>query len=191
MSAQTQKALLDAALRLFAQKGYAMTSMQELADEADVTKGAFYHHFAGKEDLLKRIHDDITTSIIEVLRPIAEAGFPPRERFRALMLAHVGAIESKGDAIFIVLRELRSFSEGNWKAVRAQRGAVEAFYVDTIVAGQREGVFRTDVDARLMAFGVLGMLASMSEWYRPGKVPIRDIARMYTDTLLSGLALDR
>lgn len=189
MSAQTKKALLDAAVRLFAAKGYASTGIQELTEEAGVTKGALYHHFSGKEELLRLIHDEITAGVMDVLRPVAEAGFPPRERFRALMLAHVGAIESRGDAITVVLRERRYFSEENWNAIRAQRDLIEDVYVETIEAGQREGVFRDDVDARLMAYGVLGMLGWMGEWYRPGRTPIREIARMYTDTFLDGLGV--
>jgi AcrR family transcriptional regulator len=188
MSARTTKALLDAAVKLFAAQGYGMTSMQQLTDEAGVTKGALYHHFSGKEDLLRRIHDEITTGVLTVLRPVLEAGGPPVPTLKALIRAHVGAMHSMGDAIGVVARERRAFGPENWQAIRAQRKAVERPYVDTIEAGQRDGVFRTDVDARVMAYGVLGMLGSIAEWYRPnGEVPIQDIARMYGETVVAGL----
>ena len=55
---ETRRLLLEAALDLFAEKGFSRASMQEVADRAGVTKGAFYHHFATKDDVLTLIHDE-------------------------------------------------------------------------------------------------------------------------------------
>ncbi len=51
--------MLDAARSSFAQKGYAQTSVDEIAAAARVTKGAVYHHFAGKEALFRAVHDEV------------------------------------------------------------------------------------------------------------------------------------
>src|ERR1700744_6366323 len=55
----TRRAVLDAARSLFARKGYAQTSVDEIAAAARVTKGAVYHHFAGKEALFRAVHDEV------------------------------------------------------------------------------------------------------------------------------------
>lgn len=185
--AATQEAILAAAIKLFAAKGYSRTSTQEITAAAGVTTGALYHHFSGKEDLLKRIHDDITDAVLAATRPIVEAGGPPSDTFRALLVAQMAAIHTRGDEIGVVMRERRAFSPDVWKDVRQQRAEVEHLYIDLIEAGQRSGRFRDDVDPKVIAFGLLGMMSSVTEWYRPGRLPPGDIARMFADTFLAGL----
>src|SRR6185312_4032273 len=55
----TRRAVLDAARSLFGRKGYARTSVDEIADAARVTKGAVYHHFPGKEALFRAVHAEV------------------------------------------------------------------------------------------------------------------------------------
>jgi len=70
--AQTRQMLLESALELFGAKGFHATSVQEIVKAAGLTKGAFYHHFASKEDVLRLIHDEFlavqTNLIDEILR---------------------------------------------------------------------------------------------------------------------------
>ena len=69
----TRRAVLDAARSSFARKGYAQTSVDEIAAAARVTKGAVYHHFAGKEALFRAVHDEVEA---EALARVASAGVP-------------------------------------------------------------------------------------------------------------------
>ena len=69
----TRRAVLDAARSSFARKGYAQTSVDEIAAAARVTKGAVYHHFAGKEALFRAVHDEVEA---EALARAASAGNP-------------------------------------------------------------------------------------------------------------------
>src|ERR1700759_730960 len=55
----TRRAVLTAARTLFGRKGYAQTSVDEIAAAARVTKGAVYHHFAGKEQLFRAVHTEV------------------------------------------------------------------------------------------------------------------------------------
>jgi AcrR family transcriptional regulator len=55
----TRRAVLDAARSLFGRQGYAQTSVEEIADAALVTKGAVYHHFAGKKALFRAVYDEV------------------------------------------------------------------------------------------------------------------------------------
>src|ERR1700733_15667109 len=58
-AAPTRRAVLDAARSLFGRQGYAQTSVEEIADAALVTKGAVYHHFAGKKALFRAVYDEV------------------------------------------------------------------------------------------------------------------------------------
>src|SRR5690349_23444688 len=69
----TRRAVLDAARSLFGRKGYAQTSVDEIADAARVTKGAVYHHFPGKEALFRAVHAEVEA---EAQARTVEAGNP-------------------------------------------------------------------------------------------------------------------
>jgi AcrR family transcriptional regulator len=87
----TRRAVLDAARSLFGRKGYAQTSVEEIADAARVTKGAVYHHFAGKEALFRAVHAEVEA---EAQARTVEAGNPeqpPIDQIVAMMNAYLDA----------------------------------------------------------------------------------------------------
>jgi AcrR family transcriptional regulator len=187
MSAQTQQMLLAAAVRLFSANGYDQTSLQEIAEEAGLTKGALYYHFKSKEDVLRRVHDDMIEEIIADSRPVVEAGLTPAETLRELIHVHMRAIEMRGDSIRVFLRERRGFSAANWRDIKKHRDEIETMFVDVIAAGQRAGQFGLTSDPRLLAFGVLGMICWATEWFRPDRRPASEIADVFADMALCGL----
>jgi AcrR family transcriptional regulator len=187
MSAQTRALLLAAAVKLISSQGYQQTSLQEIATEAGLTKGALYHHFRTKEEVLRRIHDDMITEVIAASRPVMDAGLGAAETLREMIRVHLHVIETRGEAIGVFLRERRAFGPENWSELKKQRDEIEDMFVQIIAEGQRRGEFALDGDPRLLALGVLGMINWATEWYRPGKVPAAEIAAMYADMILAGL----
>lgn len=171
----------------FSSKGYSQTSMQDITEEAGLTKGAFYHHFRSKEEILKRIHDEITDAVITACRPVVEAGTPPAQTMRELIRVQMSTIDSRGAAIAVVMRDRRVFGAENWKAIRSQRDIVENFFIDVVREGQRTGDFRKDAQPRIVAYGILGMLSWTHEWYRPGSASTSEIAETFADMVLDGL----
>ena len=80
----TRGALVDAAVALFTEKGYADTSTSEIVRRADVTRGALYHHFADKEELFRAAHEAVEKEIFARVRVAAEkAGGGKVERLKA------------------------------------------------------------------------------------------------------------
>ncbi len=63
--AATRRALIDAARTLFGEKGYAATSLDDVAQAANVTKGAFYHHYAGKQELFAAVYEQVKREVSE------------------------------------------------------------------------------------------------------------------------------
>jgi AcrR family transcriptional regulator len=66
-SEQTQAALIAAARRLFAERGYAAVGTEEIVREAGVTRGALYHHFAGKRDLMLAVYEQLESELAQEL----------------------------------------------------------------------------------------------------------------------------
>jgi AcrR family transcriptional regulator len=187
MSAQSQQVLLAASVKLFSARGYRETSLQDVAAEAGLTKGALYYHFKNKEDILRRVHDDMIEQIIAESRPVLHADVSAPEALRMLIHVHLAAIETRGDAIKVFLRERRGFSPENWSDIKEHRDEIERIFVDVIAGGQRRGDFAINAHPRILAFGVLGMICWATEWFMPGRRSAAEIADVFADMVLSGM----
>ncbi|MEU6268255.1 TetR/AcrR family transcriptional regulator [Saccharopolyspora shandongensis] len=75
-SESTRQALVDSAVELFTEHGYAGTSLDEIAKRARVTKGALYHHFGGKQALFEAAFDAVETSMVARLAEVISTGSP-------------------------------------------------------------------------------------------------------------------
>jgi AcrR family transcriptional regulator len=82
-SEATKGALIAAARRLFAERGYTGVGTEEIVGEAGVTRGALYHHFAGKKDLLEAVYEQIEEEVTQKIAAEALTGSDPFEALRA------------------------------------------------------------------------------------------------------------
>ncbi len=136
--------LLAAATRLFAERGYDRTSVQEIVEAAGVTKGALYHYFGSKDDLLHEIYARVLRLQQERLDAFADADAPVEQRLRdAAADVVVTTIENLDDAS-IFFRSMHHLSPEKNKQVRAERRRYHERFRALIEEGQRTGVFRAD-----------------------------------------------
>jgi TetR/AcrR family acrAB operon transcriptional repressor len=93
-AAKTREAILDAALHVFAERGFAAAQLEDIARRADVTRGALYHHFSNKVDLylavLKERWDTAMTPVLQQLRGRKK----PTARLHAFVAAFVRSVRS-------------------------------------------------------------------------------------------------
>src|SRR3954447_13686649 len=82
-SAATRAALIAAGRELFADRGYATVSTEEIVREAGLTRGALYHHFAGKRELFEAVYEQIEGEVTERIAADALGGSDPLEALRA------------------------------------------------------------------------------------------------------------
>jgi AcrR family transcriptional regulator len=87
----TRRAVLDAARTLFGRQGYPQTSVEEIADAARVTKGAVYHHFAGKEALFRAVYAEVETEAQARALSAGNTGLAPIDQIVAMMNAYLDA----------------------------------------------------------------------------------------------------
>src|ERR1700729_3259903 len=90
-SARTRGALLLAARELFAEKGFAATGREEIAERAGVTRGALYHHFASKRDVAAAVVDELTAELVDLGGAGGLAGNGVREQLRLGCRAYMEA----------------------------------------------------------------------------------------------------
>ncbi|MFJ9557509.1 TetR/AcrR family transcriptional regulator [Nocardiopsis sp. NPDC101807] len=180
--------LLGAATRLFAERGYEGTSVQEVVLAAGVTKGAMYHYFGSKDDLLYEVYARVLRMQTEHLVRIAGREAPVAERVHAAAADVIVTSVANLDDTVIFFRSMHQLSEEKQRAVRAERRRYHEVFRDMVAQGQREGVFRDDVSADLVVNYFFGSVHHLSTWYHPGgPLTGEDVGRHFADLLVAGL----
>jgi AcrR family transcriptional regulator len=182
----------DAILRVFAEhvarRGYADTSLGDVAAELGLSKGTIVHHFRSKEALLGEVH------VAYFGRRFAEAEFihaqldDPVSRLVAMIYALLAAHRDDRAASLACLRELVRYFDGELNEyIRAQRTAYTQIVVDILRDGVRRDVLHTD-DPRMSALQIFGMCNYAWTWYRPdGPQSVEQIAARFARDILGGL----
>src|SRR5437870_7103310 len=99
----------QAALRLFREKGYHATSMQDIAAAVGLYKGSLYHYIGGKEDLLVQVFERAMGGLLaDAERIVADTSLRPRVQLRLIVQAHVVCVCENLDALTVYLHEFRA-----------------------------------------------------------------------------------
>jgi len=177
--------LLAEATRLFAERGYDRTSVQEIVEAAGVTKGALYHYFGSKDDLLSEIYGRVLRLQTERLDAIASQDVPVARRLaEAAADVVVTSIENLDDTK-IFFRSMHQLSADKQKAVRAERRRYHERFRELVEEGQRDGHFRPELRPDLVVDFFFGSVHHLGTWYRAdGPLTAEQVAADFSDLLL-------
>jgi AcrR family transcriptional regulator len=181
--------VIRAAARVFRERGFHGTSMQQIADAVGLQKGSLYHHITSKEELLHDVMMDGLTQLSERLEAVATSSLPPDEKLRQLIETHIYYAAESRDIATVVLFEHRAMM--GFPALReeyiARRDLFESQFRTAIQEGVDSGDFRP-MDVPIVAQTLLGAHNWLVMWYRPdGRLPPQEIATVIADTFLHGL----
>ncbi|GAB3478612.1 TetR/AcrR family transcriptional regulator [Nocardiopsis coralliicola] len=182
--------IMAAATRLFAERGFERTSVQELVVAAGVTKGAMYHYFASKDDLLYAVTMRLLGRQRAAIETIADGPEPVADRLHRAAVAVVADTAAHFDDAVITVRTAPLLSADRQRSVRVERRAVHDRFVALVAEGQRAGVFRAEVPAHLALTQFFGAVQHMATWYRPdGGLGGAEIGGHFAGLLLAGLGV--
>ena len=177
-----------AAVELFAAKGYANTSVQQIVEAAGVTKGAMYHYFESKDDLLFGIYDRLLSLQRSRLDEIIGRGGEVEDVLRT---ACIDVIETSIDDIqagAVFFRSMHMLSAPRHQEVVRRRREYHDAFTALVERGQREGLWRTDIPTGVLVAHFFSDLHYLSHWYSPeGPESKTVVAEQLTDLFLSGL----
>jgi AcrR family transcriptional regulator len=162
---QTLERLVDAGIELFGSQGFHATSVREIVDAAGLTKGAFYHHFESKEDLLHVIHEEFIDFHLAGQRVILAEVQTPHERLYHLMRLLALGVARYTSQVAVYFQEYRALPGDDFPDVHAKRAQGRDAFVQVIADGVASGDFREDIEPRRAAMGVLGMGNWIYQWY--------------------------
>jgi TetR/AcrR family transcriptional regulator, fatty acid metabolism regulator protein len=193
-SEDKRRLILQAAVRVFAHKGYHTCRVGDIAEEAGVAHGLLYHYFRSKDEVLECIFKETWSDIIAASRMVEETEEPARDRLAGVAKILLRAWRRDPDLVRVVVREIvRSPDlQKRMPEINASFNAIERI----VVRGQEDGEFRADVDARLVSFVFYGALEEILTGWVLGTLPEGDdeiaaAERTVVEIVCGGLAPDR
>jgi TetR/AcrR family transcriptional regulator, fatty acid metabolism regulator protein len=164
-----RRLLLDAAIHVFARKGYHACRVGDIAKEAGVSHGLLYHYFGSKEEVLRTIFLETWGQMLAAVRGIQEAGGPATDQVRKVAAVVLGSWKLNPDLIRLLVREVAR-SPHIQEEIDDIRQAMDE--LERIVRrGQERGELRTDLPPRLVAWILYGALEEILTGWVMGSPP--------------------
>src|SRR5579871_442890 len=174
-TADSRQEILRTAARLFQQRGYDATSMNDVAAALRLSKGGLYHHFQSKDEILF----EIMNRVLEPVKGIAD----PEQRLRALIRRHIEVVLSPRDReITVMLHENHPLPPALRKRINTRKKDYVHFVESLMAEVQRVRHAKGAVSPRAAAFALLGMINWIYQWYKPeGELQANNLVPQFTD----------
>ena len=185
----SRQEILRTAARLFQQRGYDATSMNDVAAALKLSKGGLYHHFQSKDEILFEIMNhamELTED--RVLAPVRDIA-DPEQRLRALIRLHIEVVLSPRDReITVMLHENHPLPPGLRKRINTRKKEYVHFVENLIAEVQRARLAKGAVSPRAAAFALLGMINWIYQWYKPeGNLQAQNLVPQFTELVFGGI----
>ena len=185
-----RRLILDAAVRVFAAKGYHTCRVGDIAEDAGIAHGLLYHYFSSKEEVLETIFRENWTELLDVFARIEASDEPPVEQLGAIAKTLLRAWRDRPDLVRVMVREVARSPQlqGQVDEIRAGFLVIQR----VIERGQADGSFRPEIDARLASWVFYGGLEELLTGWVLGQLPDGDdevarAERTVIDLLCGGL----
>jgi AcrR family transcriptional regulator len=160
------ESVLEAAVEVFNERGYDGASMEDLSRRLGIAKSAIYHHVSGKEELLRMALDRALDGWSEAAEHARRLEAPAIVRLEMLVRGTVAVLESRLPYVTLLLR-VRGNTDVE-RAALARRRSFDRLVASLVAEAERDGDVRADVDPKVTARLLFGLVNSIVEWYRPG-----------------------
>ena len=181
--------IINSAVVIFAEKGYHLGNMNDIATKADVAVGSIYRYFHNKEDLLIAIFEEKMGELILELENRLKRIEDPKEKLFAFIHQHFSQIEAKPQLAQVFQVELRQ-SHRFFREYRPQKlWEYLQILQDIIILGQQEGCFRKNLQVKIIQWTLFGALDEMSiHWVLSrDKTSLVDVTQEVFDIFMGGL----
>jgi TetR/AcrR family fatty acid metabolism transcriptional regulator len=187
---EKRRQLLEAAVRVFARKGYHASRVGDIAEEAGVAHGLLYHYFESKEQVLDTIFRETWSELLATVHSVEKSGQPAREQLRQVAAILLRAWRRDPDLVRVLVREVARSPQVQRQV--GELGEALAAIERMVRRGQEEGSLRGDLDARLVSWIFYGALEEVLTGWVLGQLPDGDEAvasaeRTVLDVFWAGL----
>ncbi len=163
-----RRVVVDAAAHVFAERGYHATSVAALLDETGLTAGGLYHYFAGRDELLVAICDELLDPLLDRADAIVAGNAAPLTQLREVLVAWLAHIERHLDHMRVFQQERHVIEhDPRWQEIRSKRLRFERVLDGLLERAERCGDLEIP-DRRVALFALLGMVNYTPTWFRTG-----------------------
>jgi AcrR family transcriptional regulator len=188
VASNKQAEIEAAAIRLFGEKGYHATSMQDIADAVGLQKGSLYHYISSKEDLLVAIIHDAIAQYNARLSEVKAMNLPVRRKLELAVRSHLQGIADNLSMLTIFFRESYALNPDQRKLLDTESEHYNQMFEQLLEEGIVTGEVR-QIDAKLATRSILGGCNWFYQWYRPdGTKSMGELADFYVDLMLGGIS---
>src|SRR5262245_38633241 len=190
---EKRKRILQAAVKVFARKGYFAARVSEIAKKAGVADGTIYLYFKSKEDILVRLFDEVMAEQAkEVGKAVARRSSAP-ERLRVIAEHHLRAMGANRDLAVVFQVELRQSTKFLERFTASWLRDYFVLITQVLEQGKREGVLRADLNTKVTTKAFFGALDEIvTSWIIGGKgYDLEKLAAPMVDLFLWGAVAPR
>ncbi|MCZ4552179.1 TetR/AcrR family transcriptional regulator [Gordonia rubripertincta] len=184
-----EREIMEQATRLFAEKGLASTTLQDIADATGLTRPAMYHYVKNKDELFARLVSEIAEEPAVLLHEINQrTDLDPEAKIREMATSIALHQTQTQDRFRLLIRSEAELPEALAETYRQSRRRVLKEFTTAMNEGIAAGVFRP-ADPRVAALGIIGMLNWIAWWHHPGDSDNdREVAQQLADMAVSAVA---
>lgn len=184
---ERKRQVLASAQRIFKKKGYASTSVRDIAKALSMEPASLYSHFSSKEDMLKLTCFDMANKFENAINEISSLYFDGEQQLRMAIKQHVEILTFNLDSAIIFLKDWRNLSGESLDIFIQKRNSYEQGIRKIIQTGIDEGRF-SEIDVKFATLTILSSVNWIVEWYKTeGNLNPPQIAQKLSDFILSGL----
>lgn len=179
--------ILDVAAELFGEKGYAATSIRDIAHGLNASIATLYYYFKNKEDLLFTIIETIGEDLLVALHTARDDRDDPLEKLRNMLTKHIELTDKKRSRVKVYVEEQHNLSSRFREIIYKQHRMIYETYVDQLIELHKLGLISSDPPS-VPAFAMFGMVNWCYRWFKPdGGLSIDDVSQRLIDLVFYGI----
>ena len=193
-SAQTRALIINTAAELFEQKGYDGASLNAIIAQTGMTKGAFYHHFASKDELAQAVFRDEQQQLVAEMREAAAGHDDALQQIRGMLLARARLLQEEPSLrSFLRLASEMTVRFGPGSEFAASYEVPVAAFAELISRGQQQGVVNPQLDPQQAGAALFAALLGADEMSRviSSGADLEERTAGWLDVMIRGLAAQR
>jgi TetR/AcrR family transcriptional regulator, cholesterol catabolism regulator len=187
-----REAIMQNALKIFDRRGFANTSLDDIARETGVKREAIYYYFSNRAEILLNIIRPQSEALVESLRAIVASKASFRDKLYFAIRNHLEHFDRNCLEMTVSLRDvyLEDAKEVRREMTKIWR-SYETMWTEIIADGQRKGDFSRVGDPKMLAFAILGMCNWLARWYDSKKsIGVDELVATYFGMIAHGLLSD-
>lgn len=190
MSPSKEQEIISVAARLFKEKGYRATTLEDIAAAVGMLKGSLYYYIKSKEELLYLIVRDPIRQAYNKLDEIVSSDAPVKSKIAQAITNHIESFHQHYPHIAVYLHDYHHLMK------QLQKNAIETpkhyqrLWAALLQQGVDGGILRDDLNVKITGYAILGMCNWIYRWYNPnGTLSAQEIAELFTKLVLEGLII--